>query len=62
MAAAFGLNRQEALAEAQRVALVVDDWAAHFGAAGVEPNTIAGLAEQIDRPLLRQQRRGLAPR
>ena len=59
MAAAFGLKRQQALAEAKRVAAVVDDWPTHFKAAGVGPNTIASLAGQIDRPHLLEQRRSL---
>lgn len=60
MTPAYGLNRQQALAEAKRVAGVVDDWLAHFKAAGVGPNTIDSLAGQIDRPALRDQRRMLA--
>lgn len=56
MASAYGLSRQQAVAEAKRVAGVVDDWLAHFRAAGVGPNTIDSLAAQIDRPHLLEQR------
>ena len=42
-----------------RVAGVVDRWRAHFIAEGVSAEATALLADQIDRPFLREQRRAL---
>ncbi|MEX8521833.1 MAG: type II toxin-antitoxin system HipA family toxin [Leptothrix ochracea] len=56
MCSAFGLSRDQAVAEARTVAAVVDDWQPAFRAAGVSPTDIAQLAEQLDRPFLRAQR------
>ena len=57
---AFGLRLPQATALARAVAQVVDGWQAHFAACGVGPKDLAGLAEQIDRPYLRGERRSLA--
>ncbi|QHE74724.1 type II toxin-antitoxin system HipA family toxin [Hydrogenophaga sp. PBL-H3] len=59
MAAMYGLGDREALDEARRVARVVDGWQAHFNSLGVSAATTALLADQIDRPFLREQRRSL---
>ena len=59
MAAMYGLSAREALEEARRVAGVVDGWQAHFIAEGVSAAATALLADQIDRPYLREQRRAL---
>ncbi len=59
LAAAYGLTAREARKEASRVALVVDAWQAHFSTTGVDGNAIALLADQIDRPFLRDQRKAL---
>ncbi|WP_300649109.1 type II toxin-antitoxin system HipA family toxin [Hydrogenophaga sp.] len=59
MAAMYGLSAREALQEARGVAGVVDRWHAHFIAQGVSAETTALLADQIDRPFLREQRRAL---
>lgn len=55
-AAQFGLQRAEAQAAVREVARVAGRWQAHFAGAGVRPGDIASLAEQIDRPFLREQR------
>ena len=59
MSQAYGLNRTEALADASRVATVVNGWQTHFAACGVDGNTISSLADQIDRTYLLAQRREL---
>ncbi|MFW2358248.1 type II toxin-antitoxin system HipA family toxin [Hydrogenophaga sp.] len=59
MAAMYGLSAREALQEARRVAGVVHGWQAHFNALGVSAAATALLADQIDRPFLREQRRAL---
>ncbi|HVZ34168.1 MAG TPA: HipA domain-containing protein, partial [Polyangiaceae bacterium] len=56
MCGQFGLKRAAAQAELRRVVEVVDGWRAHFASAGVLPGEIELLAEQIDRPFLRDQR------
>ena len=56
MSRLFALKKDEAAAEVRRVCAVVDGWRAHFEATGVQPRDIDLLAEQIDRPFLRQQR------
>ena len=57
---AYWLTRQEAVAEARRVAAVVHDWQAHFKAADVAAPAVDALSAQIDRPQLRDDRRALA--
>lgn len=52
----YRLTEDAALAEAKLVASVVDGWRTHFAATGVDANTIAALATQIDRPQLLEQR------
>ncbi len=59
MAASYGLTSREARDAARRVAAVVGGWRSHFSAMGVDENTIALLADQIDRPFLRDQRQAL---
>lgn len=59
MAAMYGLSAREALGEARRVALVVHGWQAHFGSLGVSVAATTLLADQIDRPFLREQRLAL---
>lgn len=57
MSASYGLKRHEAIAEAKKVAAVVDQWQSHFAKNHIAKNTIAMLAHQIDRPQLLEQRR-----
>jgi serine/threonine-protein kinase HipA len=45
--------------EVRRVCAVVQHWQAHFDSMGVSRRDIESLAEQIDRPFLRQQREGV---
>ena len=52
----FGLNKAQALDEVKSVSQVVAGWKAHFAQAGVAAGDIASLADQIDRPFLREQR------
>jgi serine/threonine-protein kinase HipA len=61
MCAQFALKPAQAREEARRVARVVASWQAHFTQAGVTPGDIDLLAEQIDRPFLREQRAAFAP-
>jgi serine/threonine-protein kinase HipA len=56
MCAQFGLTRQAAHAEARRVSRVVGQWRDHFERTGVTAGDLDLLAEQIDRPFLRDQR------
>ncbi|HEX6707596.1 MAG TPA: HipA domain-containing protein [Albitalea sp.] len=56
MCTLFGLNRDQAVKEVGAVAAVVATWKTHFAAAGVTRRDIEALAEQIDRPFLREQR------
>jgi serine/threonine-protein kinase HipA len=56
MCAQFALKPAQAREEIRRVALVVSSWQAHFKSVGVTPNDIELLADQIDRPFLREQR------
>lgn len=53
---AFALTAARASRVAAEVAGVVEQWQAHFAAAGVGARDRALLAEQIDRPFLREQR------
>jgi serine/threonine-protein kinase HipA len=52
----FGLTKNEAQKEIAAVATVVATWKKHFTACGVGARDIDLLAEQIDRPFLREQR------
>jgi serine/threonine-protein kinase HipA len=56
MSRLFGLERDEAVVEARKVALVVERWKEHFAGVGVSRGDIDLYAEQIDRPFLRDQR------
>jgi serine/threonine-protein kinase HipA len=56
MCAQFALKPAQARDEVRRVALVVAGWQAHFTSVGVTPGDIELLADQIDRPFLREQR------
>jgi serine/threonine-protein kinase HipA len=60
MCTLFGLSRDQAAKEIGVVADVVADWQSHFAAAGALPRDIDALAEQIDRPFLREQREAFA--
>jgi serine/threonine-protein kinase HipA len=53
---AFALPPPQAQRVAREVASVVDGWKQHFMACGVTKRDLALLAEQIDRPFLREQR------
>jgi len=57
--AQFGLRKDAAHAQVQKVAAVVADWQAHFASVGVAAGDIDSLAAQIDRPFLLDQRRSL---
>lgn len=52
----FGLSQADAAAEVEQVISVVNDWKAHFAAAGVSAKDIESVAEQVDGPELRVQR------
>jgi serine/threonine-protein kinase HipA len=56
MARLFALDEDEAVREARRVARVVAKWSAHFASCDVARGDIEIYAQQIDRPLLRDQR------
>jgi serine/threonine-protein kinase HipA len=56
MCAQFGLKLAQAREEVRRVVGVVERWQAHFTSLGVTQSDIELLAEQIERPFLRQQR------
>jgi serine/threonine-protein kinase HipA len=57
MSPMYGLTKNEAVKEAQAVARVVDGWKQHFTACGVTLGDIDLYAQQIDRPVLGDQRR-----
>jgi serine/threonine-protein kinase HipA len=57
MSAAYGLSHGEAINEARKVALVVDDWASHFEASGAPDRWIKHAAASIDNPKLFNQRK-----
>jgi serine/threonine-protein kinase HipA len=57
MSELFALERVRAIDEVRAVARVVDAWQAHFSGIGVSRGDVDLLAEQIDRPFLRDQRR-----
>lgn len=54
--AQFGLKKSDAIAQVRQVCAAVAQWQAHFARAGVSAADIASLAQQIDRPFLRDQR------
>lgn len=54
--AQFGLKREQAAAQVRQVCHAVAQWRAHFADLGVTQGDVQSLAEQIDRPFLRQQR------
>lgn len=54
----YWLTPAAAMAEAHRVAAVVDAWREHFLAAGVPASSVEELGQHIDRPLLLRQRSG----
>ena len=56
MCSQFGLKRAAAQEEVRKVAGVVAGWRRHFSDAGVTGGDLELLAEQIDRPFLREQR------
>lgn len=53
----FGLKPDEAIDQVRQVCAVVAGWKEHFARAGVVAADIDTLAQQIDRPFLRDQRR-----
>lgn len=58
---AFGLSPAAAAREVVRVMAVVDQWQAHFAAAGVSACDVATLAEHIDSDALLEERRRFDP-
>jgi len=58
-AAQYWLTQQGALAEALRVAKVVNGWRTHFAAQGLSAAVLDELAMHIDRPFLLEQRQAL---
>ncbi len=56
----FALNDKQARAEVVRVVQAVSAWKAHFASSGVSKRDIESIAEQVDRPFLREQRRAFA--
>lgn len=58
---AFGLSPAAAAREVVRVMAVVDQWQAHFAAAGVSARDVASLAEHIDSDALLEERRRFDP-
>lgn len=56
MAALFALTPAQTTREIRRVTKAVSGWRAHFHACGVTKNDVTLLADQIDRPFLKQQR------
>ncbi len=59
---AFALTADQARRVCADVAAVVDGWQQHFTACGVTPRDLELLAEQIDRPFLREQREAVQSR
>jgi hypothetical protein len=57
MCASFGLTTDEAAREVRVVIGAIGRWKAHFRSCGVTARDIEALAEQVDRPFLRAQRR-----
>jgi serine/threonine-protein kinase HipA len=60
MCSQFGLKPKQATEQLVRVSQVISGWKGHFQSAGVSPNDIDLLAEQIDRPFLWEQRETFA--
>lgn len=58
-AAQYWLTPKDALAEAARVAQIVDRWREHFIACGLSVASIEELTRHIDRPFLLEQRQAL---
>ncbi len=56
MCGQFSLKPADARREIAAVAQVIDGWHSHFSQLGITPGDIVLLAEQIDRPFLRDQR------
>jgi serine/threonine-protein kinase HipA len=56
MAQLFELSAKQATAQVRRVAGVVAGWRQHFVSCGVARRDLDLLAEQIDRPFLKDQR------
>jgi len=56
MHALFALDKAQARREITEVATVVDGWRSHFAECGVAARDIDLLADQIDRPFLKEQR------
>ncbi len=56
MCSLFSLKKDFAVDEVRRVVKVIARWREHFAMHGVSDRDIEMLAEQIDRPFLRQQR------
>jgi len=57
----FGYTPAQAADEVVRVIKVVDGWRPHFAACGVADADLESLAERIDGPPLREQRRSFDP-
>ncbi|MBX3185740.1 MAG: HipA domain-containing protein [Labilithrix sp.] len=57
MSASFALKKDAAAREIRRVIAVIERWREHFTACGVAARDVDLLAEQIDRPFLKDQRR-----
>jgi serine/threonine-protein kinase HipA len=60
MSTQFALKPVEARAQVRVVARAVSTWQEHFVNAGVSAGDIDLLADQIDRPFLREQREEFA--
>jgi serine/threonine-protein kinase HipA len=58
MSSMFSLSQDEAAREIKRVVRVVNGWKKHFEECGVTSGDIDLYAEHIDRPFLKDQRRG----
>ena len=59
-ASRYWLTPESAVAEAVRVARVVDRWREHFAAQGLSAAVIDELAQHVDHPFLLEQRKALA--
>jgi serine/threonine-protein kinase HipA len=57
---AFALTEARARALCEEVAAVVNGWQTHFAGCGVAARDLALLAEQVDRPFLKEQRQASA--
>ena len=56
MCRSFALKKDDAVREVRRVIAAVESWREHFTACGVSRSDLGLLAEQIDRPFLKDQR------